>query len=71
MFSFILFATLLLSGSITEVIKELESNIDGREPIRITVRRSDVWLDAVQEAKTKGINGLSPLKVLISISCTI
>eukprot|EP00731_Ephydatia_muelleri_P019420 Em0012g245a len=51
------------SGSITEVIKELESNMDGREPIRITVRRSDVWLDAVQEAKTKGINGLSPLKV--------
>eukprot|EP00731_Ephydatia_muelleri_P016435 Em0009g859a len=51
------------SGSITEVIKELESNMDGREPIRITVRRSDIWLDAVQEAKTKGINGLSPLKV--------
>eukprot|EP00731_Ephydatia_muelleri_P026180 Em0018g280a len=42
---------------------QLESNMDGREPIRITVRRSDVWLDAVQEAKTKGINGLSPLKV--------
>eukprot|EP00731_Ephydatia_muelleri_P010443 Em0005g1029a len=43
--------------------------MDGREPIRITVRRSDVWLDAVQEAKTKGINGLSPLKGGCGIPC--
>ncbi|KAL5469173.1 hypothetical protein EMCRGX_G030387 [Ephydatia muelleri] len=45
--------------------------MDGREPIRITVRRSDVWLDAVQEAKTKGINGLSPLKVTFLGGCGI
>ena len=51
------------SGCLADVLTELATGSNAAPPVRITVRRNSVWLDALQEVKAKHLSVSTPLKV--------
>ena len=59
------------SESLPEVLRQLGKKVNTDASIRITVRRTAVWTDALHEAQKKSFSPFSLLKVSYVSKCTV